>query len=551
MRGLSENPVVALLQMRARRRWSPPLWVWCAIMAVVPVMAWALPHASPTLRLAATLLWAGAYPLFVASRGAGMLAELRRGQCWEEVLGTGMPVAEMVDGLALYAVGRTARTWPVMLCAWWLWSVGPWGALYPGWVVGLGFVTQLVLAAIASYLAQAGYAWSRDDSDFVLRYLVVWSGLSPVVLVLAAVVWREVAGDRAGALEAGVAAVALAGLLARRAALAGVRGYQRLRRLVWHWRDRLAGARSGRLAGWMPVVMGANPVVFRELRAEARYVPGGWLGVLLWRHGLAAVLLGGLTFECMESVREGSDGLRGLLWLSLVVLLVLQTVRAAYRTVGSLVDEREAGTLESLIGTSISAVEWVDGWAAVSIIPRTLENLVAALAMVGVAGLVSLGWLRFGVCAVLLLSLTAAAAYAGVGASAASATRHQALDRIGVDLAAGLWLLGVLGLLLALQAPAVGTPVALLLGLGTLVRYRSQALRLITTDQLMEQHADLGSLIRRSLQLPVPDGFESRLWTRFEEEPTAAVIAAGLRQTAPDGFSDRLMRELGKQGLIS
>lgn len=550
MRRLAENPIIALLELRERRAWSPPLGMWLALLAAVYALAVAAPDAHPAVRLTVLMLGASAFPLFVAARGSRLLTSLRRGRCWEEVLGSRTSGSEMVDALALRAAATT------MAASWWLgpawvvWSTTPWLEGTPLWALVAGGLTAQVLGAwLASYLAQAGHSWSNGESDFLLRHLVVWLALAPAGAVLAATVERELAGDRTGAL--GLAALGLAAvcLLARQTALLGIEKYQQCRTAFKLWWGRVAGG-GRRWTSWMPAGLQHNPVVFRETRCEARYVPGGWLGMVLWRHGLSLGLMGVMVHFALQGLSHSWRGLQSFMWLCLVVFLVLQTLRSAYRTVGALVDEREAGTLEPLLGTSISAREWVDGWAAVSFLPRSLENLAVGGLLVGVAGLADLSAWRFGACGLLLVCFTAASAYAGVSASAQAATRNQALDRIGVDLSAGLWLVGIFGLLLALQAPALVAPLAVLLGFGSLARYRHRALELMTTDQLMEEHASLSGLLRRNLRCSVPDGFAGRLWDRFEEQPARVVIRQGLRQAAPAGFRDRLFERLDQQGLV-
>src|SRR5690606_38196254 len=124
--------------------------------------------------------------------------------------------------------------------------------------------------------------------------------------------------------------LAVLALTARALASAGLSGQPRLQEAASRlWRRLGRGTGRGR---------SANAVVYRECRAEAGRTPGGLGGLLLARHGLAALVLAGLLALASAGLERAWGGLAGVLWSGLVILFLLQTMRAAYGTVGSLVD---------------------------------------------------------------------------------------------------------------------------------------------------------------------------------------------------------------------
>lgn len=521
MSGLSDNPLVALVQWRCGRRpsVSPGWWV-----LLLGGGALAAPLLGPgPWRAASWLLLACVYPLSVACSQAAVWASLRQGRGLEDLLASPASPAVLVDGLARHGAITVARSGLWLGPLWVLWGLAL-GQLPLAAALALalpGLALQALLAWLGSYVAQAGFAWSRGEDDLALRHLLAWPVLAPgLALALA-----HPLAALPGAL--------LIALGARWLCLAGLSGYPRLTEGLRRLRERLLGLRQARSTPESAAAFEANPIVFRESRAEARSVPGGLAGLLLWRHGTALTFLAAMILLCQAGLRGNWEGTYGLVWGLLVTLLVLQTMRAAYRTVGSVVDERQEGTLEPLVQTPLSAVEWVDGWAATGWVPRTLENLAAAVALVCLALTAGMSAERVAMCCLLLLSFTVAASYTGICVSAASASRHEALDRAGVSLAGGLWVGGLLSLLAALAGPSALVPAALLSPVLA-VAFRQRALNMVTCQGLLLAgpglglgglsravrglpRADLEARLRRSLRQEAPGGFARRLMERLEE----------------------------------
>ncbi|MBI3928109.1 MAG: hypothetical protein HY319_21380 [Armatimonadetes bacterium] len=126
-----------------------------------------------------------------------------------------------------------------------------------------------------------------------------------------------------------------------------------------------------RSAGPRPVDSGCrpwsdNPIVVREARRDARNLSGGPVQAALCRYG--AILLPVLSWGGLTACVAAQDGMRALLFsfLLLLLLLFLQPLRAASRSSGAVLDERESRTLDSLSMTGLSPREFVDGWAEVA-----------------------------------------------------------------------------------------------------------------------------------------------------------------------------------------
>lgn len=519
MRALAENPLVALLEARARRarRFSPELW-WLAL-GVPALLLEFLPAVPRPWLLVALAVLASAWPLHVACSGASLLASLRRGRGLEEVLMSPTAPAELVDGLARHAASTVLNAWAWLGTLWIVWGVEFVG-LSPEaapWLVIPGLVGQVALAFLGSYLAQAGFAWSDGESDLLVRHLL----LLPAVLLTAA-------GPAPG--------VPVLALYARWLAIRGLDGYERLHRRAGRLWRRLATGRSA-LRGAARGLR--NAIVYREARAEVGRAPFGVLGLLLARHAVAAVLLGGVLAAAHVALTQHWRGLPQILWGGLAILFLVQTMRAAYLGAGSLLEEREGGTLEPLLGTAISASDFVDGWARVAALPRTVENLVAGVALVVLAGVAGVPPERMGMCAWLLVTFTVASAYAGVAVSAGSESRQAVLDRMGLTLAGGVWLVGMLGLLVAFQGRQEYVPVAAGLGLAAVVAARGRALALLTGGPPVEPTAG-------ALERVLPGPFQRRLSRRR----MATRLSRELPGRAPADFQERLLARLEARGLV-
>ncbi|MBI3925043.1 MAG: hypothetical protein HY319_05845 [Armatimonadetes bacterium] len=481
-----ENPVVNLA---CRRSPSGSMPVWLTALAAAAGL-W-LPYPEPRWILAIVL--AGAFPLSVACLQAAVLARLREGRGLELLMVSPTSARETVDGLAGLAVRTVVDRWPwlggfslVLVCA-----LGdrahPEAAPVVLWML-------LVLAGLSSYVSQCGYAWSAGEDDFRLRPWIALA-LTPMAAGLAGGVHLGLsARPVAGALLFLASGLCLAGI-SRRLAIEGLERFEEVCQRLQGWCPAPQGPRSG-----LPIPWSGNPVVFRESRSAARHGPAGLAGQLLWQHGLGflvVVLLG-------ELVRGPEE-----LWGALVVMMALQSVRAAYRTVGAVVDERTGGTLECLLLAPLKARQWADGWALVGAWPRAMELLawIGFLAWTAVA----LSPWRLALCAALLVGFTVASAYAGLAVSACSRDRTEANDRIGLELCK-LWTLAILGLLLSCLGSAPAACLGVVCVLATAAEWRRGVLRYLAGDQPARQ------LLSSALRRRAPSGHAARVLRRLEEE---------------------------------
>ncbi|MEW6280790.1 MAG: hypothetical protein AB1758_19400 [Candidatus Eremiobacterota bacterium] len=525
---LSEHPLIALLEMRDRRRRRVPAGLWLICLAVPMLLLLALPGGDhPSVRLLAALLLASSYPLAEAARGASVLGGLRKGGALDELTATLTRPSELVDGLAWH----TART----VLGSWRWAAPLWvlGGLtlagLPWWQALLlpvaGLPLQAALAMVGSHVALAGQAWSTGEDDLVPRSALMAGVLLPTA---------------AASLAAGPAAWLLAALPWRGLARLGLTHSDVVRRRASDLWTALSGVDLNR---WALLPGSSNPVVFRESHAEARRIPGGLVTLALWRHGPALLVLSA------TAVATGLEPSLTVVWTALVVLLLVETLQAAYRTVGAVVVEREANTLETLLSTPLSARRWVDGWGAVGFLPRVLDVALACpvLLAASMACPVAPPGLAFrsGTALLTVLALAVAAAYTGVQASSRSAGRAEAHDRLGLELFVRLWAIGVGGLLVALVAPLAVAWTAAPVSAGLAWWQRRQCLQRLALDASVLPPA-VAELLYRCLRVAAPPEFARRLLARLEAAglvapPLGPVLSLGLHRRAPAGFKERLL----------
>lgn len=529
----SLNPFSTLLARRRRRHpeSSHPWWLALGLASLALV--------SPTLPrelvLLASVILVLAYPVAVACRNAALLGSLRQGGCLDELLSTPTRPTEWLDDLASGSAREVLAGWRWLTPLWLFWGVAVWHLGFLALALPApGLALQAGAAWLVSQAASAGQAWSAGEDDLAPRVALMTLALAPATVSLAAPLGLGM--EPFWPLSLGLVLVpwrplAAWGLVA--APALKTRAHDLWQSLV-----------SLRGNPWMALPWQGNAIVYRESRTEAHRVPGGLAGLLLYRHG--PVLL--LTFLLAALVVQ--ENARPLFWLGLVLLLLVQTLLTAYRTVGSLVVEREANTLESLLATPMGTREWVDGWAAVGFLPRLTELVLAGPILVVSSWAVGLGWLR-GASGVVVVSLLAtAAAYAGILASARAGSRGRAHDLVGLELCARLWGAGILGLLLTLVLPA---PLALLPALvsGYLVYW----LRRACLSQLSLTPSLPTGMLRQALRWAAPLGFVKRLLDRLEREGLVAApqpglgpaLSLALGHRAPEGFAGRLLARLEEE----
>ncbi len=498
---MRDHPVALLLEKRKRP--VSAQWLGAALLAGL-----VLSQLSEPMRFPALAVLLAVFPWLIAHRLAGLWTGLRNRGCLEELMASPTPSPQWVDGVAFETVLRLSSLagWLTLVDGCWLAA----GGFSFGWLPVV-VLAQIGFGGMASYAAQLGS----------LR--CGWSELAATALLVLAGTWHPF--------------WALVCLMAvRRKAIAGLGPRQQSR------------PEQARVARDRILEFSANPIVFRERCSERQR--SGLMGVAFWRHGLTTLVVTAIGLASYQALHSWFS-LAGVLWTALLTFFLIQTLRAAFHTVGALVDERERGSLEALLQTTLSGRDWVLGWALVGFVPRALENLVASLLLVGVAELGSLSGERFLLCGLILMAFTLAASVAGVYASAASSFRHDACDRLGVELTSGLWLLGLFSLFVALWAPLGISLLSLGLAAAVVSRYFQKAVKMVVTEAHDETHPQLHRHLRKALAFEAPQGFKDRLRARWDEEESAELLSGNLHQKAGRDFKNRLLERLEEEGLVN
>lgn len=356
---MSENPVIHLFDLSYRgwtRRFQQKYPTWSkwgavAVMAYLglgmlstlgftfsffgPLAGWAL--------LLAELAGLGLI-LIPASVGGAVymgLQAIRQGRSLEELLSAGVSAPQVLDGFVLASLRHVARltlgTWVALLAgSLALLEFGPWAPL-----IALAWLPSVALLAVT-----AGYQWGRhavsDSSDY-LRQIVAMGVLMTGLTILTALVPPALSGPVAG------------GLLLIALGLA-----------LWHSRLETIGRLSRpvasvrkcsprKAAGPLPE---GNPLLIRE---TMRRLSWSWWA----RHwdGLATVALGFFYCFAVAADPHPTFSPAAPLLVFWAVLVMLAPFRAAFRSLEVFQTDRQAGTLDSLLTTRLTAAEAVEGAA--------------------------------------------------------------------------------------------------------------------------------------------------------------------------------------------
>ncbi|MBI3929274.1 MAG: hypothetical protein HY319_27255 [Armatimonadetes bacterium] len=433
------NPVTALLQSLHQREGRDYYQLGALGLAVLVGSAAAV-TAGPLAGLAlAAMLVLALVPFLRAQRDAALLISLRNGRSLEEIRQTRLGPGEMVDGLAVHTLRVVLRSTA--------WLVVPGLALAmllaePGEQRWLSFRLALVwLPALAlvtasqSYFAAMLAAWTRDEQATPAQAAGVWIAILPPTL---ATPWALV-GITRGQIDWGLGLMLCGclwiGIFSRFHAHLGLQWGDRLHETVERLRRRFTVSRNAWVAPWS-----GNAIVFREMSREAGRVPGGVLGMLASRFcfAIGVVYLPSFLFIHLteQEVLPRSWGL--LLWLSMAAAVtLLQPARAAARLSGALVEEREKGTLESLLATRLSSREFATGWAGVGWIPRCQENVLAVMGLLVMAAFWKVPAWTVLLSIPLMFLNTVAGAYLGLALGAWARNRREAGGDLGVLLLVG------------------------------------------------------------------------------------------------------------------
>ncbi len=434
------HPLVTLARKRMiQPNWFWAFWIlWCIGGLSLPTLVW----------------WLGTTlaPLALAAAASGVL----HSGLVEQLEGTPTSAADGVDALAWETTRRSLL--PALLVT----------VLSGSVILGLTF---LVVAPLAGFLAQAGRAWSVADDDLILRHLLVWpvallggllTGVNPVLGV--------------AFLLAGSRALAQAGLARADSVRRAWRGY---------WQ-----ARRPQRDGWSLWDLNQEgPIIYRQV---TRHALPGFPG-LLWRHGLGLLLLAAtaltVTYLPLTPIT---------LFTLTLCILVVQTARAVTTGLGSMIEERDGNTLESLVITLLEPGEWLRDWTRLICVPRMFENLGFAAVLTGGVLLSGAHPWRVLLCLVVLGSLTLSSTYLGLWVSAAESDRAGATDRAGFELAARIWLPAVAALLSTLAAPFWAAPWLALACPLQVGYFRRQALRSLSAEAV--EFEDLERRLGRELK---------------------------------------------------
>lgn len=414
------HPLGYLLDLRRAR--TPYRQQALALIALFAAPCFALtvinPDAGARFLIIAAVGMVLVLPVYQARSQLSLLSSLRRSHCLEELLGCGLPAQSCADQLARHAMRELLwLTLPVL-------AVLVPGTLLAGpetraYLLGLGLwlPVMIYLTALGSYAAFVQMAWAggwRRKARLAGR---CWPLLvAPVFLLV----------SNGGPL-ATLVALSLALFVLR--ALAA----QTLDRTVRDEPARPAGAkwRNRWVTAWSD-----NPIVVRECWRRSS-VPGGLPGYLLLRFFSVALPVGWILL-----IVENRDRLT--FWGGAALLALFYAARAAQRTLGAVVGEREMATWDTLAQTGLELRTFIVGWVQVGSFPVLLEAVIPAffglvLAWAFPAAVTpeswaqqasspeSLGLVVLGLLAGSALVLTSS--LAGLALSASSRTLRQATSR--------------------------------------------------------------------------------------------------------------------------
>lgn len=425
--------------VQARTRQSHMRGAWLT-GALLLGSAWLVPN-HPLLL---TALAAGIFPAVLTAQAITALGN--RGPDLES---TAVSARELVDGLALWLA---SRSFPAVALL----------ALY------LQAPLALTLGLLVAYLGLLGWIWSDGEDDMLPRALIAAVCLAPGLWLLK---------------EGYPGSASLVTLLTLRTGC--LFGWRKAERLASAWRGCFRATR-----GRATALRCENALIYRELRRAVHRSSFPWL------------LLPAVGWTGLLGVAASNPNPRVVGFTVGVLLLLVQTLRAGWATVGCLADEREGRTLEALVGTRLHPQEFVSAWGRWGSWPVLFETVVIGGALsLFVAPATLLATL------VIVLAASAGASYAGVTASADAPRRLTAQDTLGLWLAAWFWIPGLTMLL----GTALGLSAVCLPALALPWYWRRRALRSLNVQPDVERRLEV-------LRVKAPRDFKKNLFARFETE---------------------------------
>ncbi len=431
------HPIVALVESRASRaRRELPSLLFIACLFGLPPFFIQDQSTDLTVLVFLTVQALGllvALPWFYFKTDVSVLKSLRQGRCLEDLLCAGVRAEGLVDTLAVHSLRSIVKvaipSVAVILPSIWLLLPGKYVA--SALTIALGFVPSVALVFwVGSYLAQFQMAWSHRGESISLAQ----AGLS-LALGLPLLGLLQLAAYQIGLTHyvegVAVALVALVLMTAGSRFLAcwGLANA----RTVDRWND--SGLTRAAYRNPAVTIESENPIVLREQARCAGAIPQGMLGYGLARMGLPLLGLG--FFLGAQST--------GWFWGLLSALVVGLWFYGVWKTLPSVVSERERNTWETLLQSGIDRRTFVQGWMEVATGHLGSSLLFVALvpALVYLHGVPLVARGRFDGLTVLVFVLAGALLYlaplsgaqAGLRLSAQSSTRREA----GAELVATFW----------------------------------------------------------------------------------------------------------------
>lgn len=366
---------MTLLTSRRGREIAAPWWVLVALFAVPAVFFGYLDGLQGQgFLLVSALLAMIALPAYALQRDLSFLVALHRGRALEEILISGLEPSEIVDAVATASLGSLLRAGvPVALVLAVFTPVFQWPLLLLFWLPAAYLAQWAVAYWLQFLILQRGRLFLHVFGPVSVGGWLTWLQPSLWPLVLPACAWALYS--------------------ARSLTIASLASQESPRR----------SARSRRHLLWRI----ENPILARELARR----PVGWRQLFVT---VALALLWPYLFLSYWNQ-------------ALAAVVLLNFLRASFRTLSAVVSEREALTWESLLQTGLSAGRFSFGWVCLAGVPLVLEQMPLCFTVL-------LRWqgdfqVALGYC--LMLNVTiAAGASTGLYVSALSNTRSEASSRL-------------------------------------------------------------------------------------------------------------------------
>ena len=448
---MSQPAIGYLLERRASRQ-SPDRLV--PLILTLSVLGWLLIVAlmgRPSLndvRIVATAILFCATPVALIGLAlrqiqgdAGLHASLQGGNCYPEVLGTLLRPAEIIDQIAAHSAKtylKLALRWTPVFTAGWLILQPASAGLILTWALAWIPLSTLFVWT-TSFLAQQFIIFQSQmqaapGGSLGENLIGIATGLPLGLMgILALVGWFGALPKLA--LGGTVAYGLLCLMLNRRLAAVGINRLPHLRLRLQQLGRRWTDFRNRFLVAWTD-----NPIVVRELRRDARWLPLQMLGAWLYMFPMSSLIfLIASRFPAMSAYEARLVNH----WLILACAL-LSYGAASARCGMAIAAEVEAQSMEPLQNTRLRSEEFLWGWIQVGAVPRLVDGLLLCLVCQACLGQLPID------SALVLLVAPLAGAVLGLSSSYASsrqAAQRQRGEALALHIAGWLFLKVVLSAL--------------------------------------------------------------------------------------------------------